>query len=200
MEDSCQKTQIVNKGSKKREYLIGGGALAVTLALCVAVVIYWEYLGRFQQYEYLGVFIISILAGATVVVPVPSLIVVFTLGSVLAPAIIGALAGIGEASGSLVVYLTGYGGRKPSKAISSRFNARFEDWIRRRGSLAVFLMSAVFNPLFYPFAVVAGMMRFALVKFFLLCWAGKTVKNMGVAYLGYFGLGSLLRWVGYIFP
>jgi membrane protein DedA with SNARE-associated domain len=47
-----------------------------------------------------------------------------------------------------------------------------------------------------PFTAVAGMMRFGLVKFFLLCFTGKTIKNTIVAYLGYFEPGTLLRWIG----
>jgi membrane protein DedA with SNARE-associated domain len=80
--------------------------------------------------------------------------------------------------------------------INSKFVDRFADWIRRRGEIAVFLMSAILNPLFYPFTAIAGMLRFGLVKFFFLCWAGKSLKNMAIAYLGYFGLRSMLRWVG----
>ncbi len=196
MEDSPETTGIPHKGSKKQEYLISAAALAVTLSLCAAVVIYWEYVSKAQQYGYLGVFIISIFAGGTVVVPVPGLLVVFTLGSVSNPAIVGALAGLGEAIGSLAIYLTGYGGHSTLKTINHRFTTKFEEWIRRRGSIAIFLMSVIINPLFYPFTAVAGMMRFGLFKFFILCWAGKTIKDMAVAYLGFLGLGSLLRWIG----
>jgi hypothetical protein len=57
-------------------------------------------------------------------------------------------------------------------------------------------MSAIINPFFFPFTAVAGVVRFGLIKFFLLCWAGKTIKGMAIAYVGYFGLGSLLRWIG----
>ena len=68
--------------------------------------------------------------------------------------------------------------------------------MQRRGSLTVFLMSAITNPLFYPFALTVGTLRFGLAKFFLLCWAGKTVKGIAIAHIGYFGLGYLLRWIG----
>lgn len=186
------------KGSKKREYLISVVSLTITVALCVAVVVYWDFINQAQQFGYLGVFIISIFAGGTIVVPVPGLLVVFTMGSVLQPAIVGAAAGIGEAIGSITIYLTGHGGHSALKTINHGFTDRLERLIRRRGSIAVFLMSAIINPLFYPFTAVAGMLRFGLVRFFLLCWAGKTIKGMFIAYVGYFGLGSLLRWIGVV--
>ena len=196
MESTSEATELTKQSSKKKEYLTGGIALTTTVALCVAVVVYWDYVLQAQQYGYLGVFIISIFAGGTIVVPVPGLLVVFTMGSVLQPAIVGAIAGLGEAVGSVTIYLTGYGGHSTLKTINHNVTTKFENWIRRRGSLAVFFMSAIINPLYYPFSAIAGMLRFGLVRFFFLALAGKTVKNITVAYLGYLGLGSLLRWIG----
>jgi len=196
MGDSSEITEAAKTSSKKTEYIIGGVALALTIALCVAVIFFWDYVQRAQQYGYLGAFVISLLAGGTVFVPIPGILVIFTLGSVLNPAILGVVSGLGEAAGGLGIYLSGYGGRKAARNLNGRFFTKFSDWIRGRGSVSVFVMSAILNPLFYPFAAIAGMLRFGLVRFFFLCWAGKTVKNMMIAYAGYFGLRSLLRWVG----
>jgi membrane protein DedA with SNARE-associated domain len=184
--------------SRKREYIIGALALGLTIAACVAVVLYWDYVKQVEQYGYLGVFTISVLAGATVLVPIPGILVVFTLGSVLNPALVGIVSGMGEAVGSIGIYLSGWGGQKAVQNLNHKMVNRFVDWIRRRGEIAVFLMSAILNPLFYPFTAIAGMLRFGLVKFFFLCWGGKTVKNTIIAYLGFFGLRSVLRWVGVV--
>jgi membrane protein YqaA with SNARE-associated domain len=187
---------IEKKKSRIKGFLISGAALAVTIGLCCAVIIFWDYIQSAQQYGYVGVFVISILAGATIIIPVPGLLVVFTLGSILNPAIVGAVAGLGEAIGSMTIYLTGYGGHGTLKAYTPRFASRFETWINHRGGLSIFLMSAIINPLFYPFAIIAGMLRYGFIKFFFLCWSGKTVKNCVVAYIGYFGLGTILRLFG----
>ncbi len=187
---------VAKTESRKREYIIGGVALALTVACCVAVVFYWDYVRQAQHYGYFGVFVISILAGATVLVPIPGILIVFTLGSVLHPALIGVVSGLGEAVGSIGIYLSGYSGRKAVQKLPPEFFGKFSDWIQRRGEMAVFLMSAILNPLFYPFTAIAGMLRFGLVKFFFLCWGGKALKNMVIAYAGYFGLRSILRWAG----
>jgi len=196
MGNSSETMEVSGRGSTKREYIVGGVALAFTIALCVAVVFYWDYVNQAKQYGYLGAFIISILAGGTIVVPVPGILIIFTLGSVLNPAIVGALAGLGEAVGGVCIYLTGYSGHRALQTANHRIFTKFSDWIQRRGSVAIFAMCAIFNPLFYPFTAMAGMLRFGLVKFFFLCWGGKTIKGMIVAYAGYFGLRSLLRWIG----
>jgi membrane protein DedA with SNARE-associated domain len=181
---------------RKREYIIGALALALTIAACVAVVLYWDYIKQVEQYGYFGAFFISVLAGATVLVPIPGILVVFTLGSVLNPALVGIVSGMGEAVGSIGIYLSGWSGQKAVQNLNHKWMNRFVGWIRRRGEIAVFLMSAILNPLFYPFTAIAGMLRFGLVKFFFLCWGGKTIKNTIIAYLGFFGLRSVLRWVG----
>jgi len=62
--------------------------------------------------------------------------------------------------------------------------------------MAVFVLSAVPNPVFAPVAVSMGTMRFSMVKFFVACWGGSTAKTMVLAYLGYLGLGSALRLLG----
>ena len=89
----------------KREALIGGFSLAASIALCVAAIQYRGYLSNIQHYGYLGCFIISTLAGGTILVPIPGVLVVFTLGGVLNPAVVGVAAGAGEAVGAVTAYL-----------------------------------------------------------------------------------------------
>lgn len=187
---------IVNGKSRILRYITGSVAVVVIVGLCVAAVVFSDDLGRIQEYGYLGVFIICIFAGGTVIVPIPGLLVVFTLGSILHPAIVGVVAGLGEAIGVIAIYLAGSTGQGMLEKVSNRLVVRFTGWIRRHSLLAVFLMSAIINPLYYPFALMAGILRFGLPSFFLSCWAGKAFKNTGVAYLGFFGFGSLLGWLG----
>jgi len=184
------------KKGHSKELTVGLVALGVTILACVAVVYYWNQVIELGSYGYAGLFIISILAGGTVVVPVPGLLLVFTLGSVLSPAIVGAVAGLGEAVGSMAIYLTGYSGRHVFNVDKNGMYNRMAGWLERRGTTAVFINSAIFNPLFYPFTAVAGMLHFGMLRFFIFCWAGKTVKNLVVAYAGYFGLRTLLRYFG----
>lgn len=180
----------------RREALTGGLALVATIALCVAAVYYRDFLLNIAQFGYLGCFIINIFAGSIIFVPVPGLLVIFTLGGVLNPAIVGAVGGLGEAIGSVLVYLTGYAGRGAVQNIDNTLYKRFSDMFQRHGSKIVFAMAAIFNPVYYFFGLFVGMIRFGLTRFFLLTWAGRTVKNMIVAYLGYFGLRAVLQWLG----
>ena len=171
-------------------------SLAITIALCVLVVVYWQEVVKFSKYGYLGDFIISFLAGVTVLVPVPSVFVVFTLGAVLNPILVGLIAGAGETLGSMVVYMTGLSSARAFHALDHRVMEKFREWIKTRGAFSVFVMSAIFNPLFYPFTAIAGMMHFGWWRFLILCLAGKALKNILVAGAGFYGMQALLDLFG----
>jgi len=186
----------VSKVLASKNFYISGLAILITLLLCVVVVYYWDYIAELQSYGYLGVFIISLFAGSIMVLPIPYVAVVFTLGGVLNPALVGVASGLGASVGAMTIYLAGYGGHSLFRNYNDAIYSRMVGWVQRRGSIAVFIMSAVFNPLFIPMAITLGMLRFRLWKFFVLCWAGNTVKSLAIAYAGYLGLRSLLHWVG----
>ena len=186
----------VNRVLASKNFYISGFAILITLVLCVIVVYYWDKIAELQSYGYLGVFVISLFAGSIMVLPIPYVAVVFTLGGVLNPALVGAASGLGASVGAITIYLAGYGGHSLFRNYNDAVYSRMVEWIKRRGSIAVFIMSAVFNPLFIPMAITLGMLRFRLWKFFVLCWAGNTVKSLAIAYAGYLGLRSLFHWIG----
>lgn len=184
------------KRPTRREALVGGISVAITVVLCVLIIQHREYIEQISQWGYIGCFAINVLTAATIVVPGFGIVFTFTLGGVLNPAIVGAVAGIGEAIGATGPYFVGHGGGGLFGDRNGRLYLRFNSIIERYGYKAVFFMAAVITPVYYPFAVFMGMLRFGWVKFFLATWAGRTVKNMIIAYLGYFGLRSILQWLG----
>jgi len=186
----------VSRVFASKNFYISAFAILITLVMCVVVVLNWDYIIELQSYGYLGVFIISFFAGSIIVLPISYVVVVFTLGGVLNPALVGAASGLGASIGAITIYLAGYGGHSLFQNYNDAIYSRMVGWIQRRGSLAVFIMSAVFNPLFIPMAITLGMLRFRLWKFFVLCWAGNTVKSLAIAYAGYLGLRSLFHWIG----
>ena len=196
-------------GSHKRAYLLGVLGVVLTIAMAVAVVCFYKQVQALQHWGCLGAFFISILGGATVIIPVPMLAVQFALGGVLKPSFgplfgplfVGLAAGFGETLGALTIYITGHGAGTAlyNNSKHGKIRAAYErltDWMERRGSLTLFFLSSVVNPFFYPAALTAGALRFGIRRFFLICWGGKTIKGMSVAAAGYWGLGSLLRALG----
>jgi membrane protein YqaA with SNARE-associated domain len=158
-----------------------------------------------QNYGYLGIFVIGFVAGSSVPVPISYLLMTFTLGGILNPAIIGLAGGLGAGIGGTLVYLLGRGGRRffpyfraysVDQEASNKITVKFINWAQKRGSIVVFVMSAMFNPVFAPMAIAMGAMRFRLFKFFLMCVAGNMLKALVVSLAGYLGLGTILRLIG----
>jgi membrane protein DedA with SNARE-associated domain len=168
-------------------------------------------------YSLLGVFIIAFIAGSAfsfVAIPLPYWLLVFTLPSVLAPqwglfapVWVGMTSALGTSLGHLPTFMIGYGGGKTYQGIARfarprndsnkrSFYSRVMDWARRHGGWAVFAMSAVFNPFHLPMTVAVGALRYPPAKFFLFSFLGNAVKGLFLAFCGYFGLGSLLRFFG----
>ncbi|MBI2869269.1 MAG: VTT domain-containing protein [Chloroflexi bacterium] len=181
--------------------MLGITGIALTLLMAAAVVYYWEFVRALEGYGYLGAFIVSVLGGATVLIPVPMLAVVFALGGVMKFTwIVGLAAGLGETIGALTIYFTGYESGsvfyhgRPGRLRS--FYLKLMKLMEKRGSLTLFLLSAILNPFFYPVALAAGAVRFGVKKYILVSLAGKTIKGLTVAYGGYWGLQWLLRAMG----
>ena len=193
--------QETRKGSTKRAYILGVIGIVATLLMAVAVIYFGGWVRELKGYGYLGAFLISILGGATIIIPVPMLAVVFALGGVMKYTwLVGVAAGLGETLGALTIYMTGYGGGAAfHNSKHGKIQAAYDRLMRlmeRRGSITLFLLAAVINPFFYPAALTAGALRFGVRKYFIICFVGKTIKGMTVVYVGYWGLRGLLRMLG----
>ena len=102
---------LKKKPSTKTAFFLGIFGIVATLLMAGAVVYYWEWVHDLGAYGYVGAFLISILGGATIIVPVPMLAVIFALGRVMEYSwLVGLANGLGETIGAITIYMTGYGG------------------------------------------------------------------------------------------
>jgi uncharacterized membrane protein YdjX (TVP38/TMEM64 family) len=170
------------------------GVILLSVAITLAILAWHDRIKGLGQYGYLGVFLISLMGNATVVLPAPSLAAVFAIGSVLNPVLVGLAAGVGEALGELTGFLAGYGGRAVVEDRAAF--QRLERWVGRYGLIVIFVLSVIPNPLFDLAGIAAGMLRFPLWQFLLSCWAGKTLKTMAFALAGAQSADFLLRLLG----
>jgi uncharacterized membrane protein YdjX (TVP38/TMEM64 family) len=177
-----------------RQYKTQLIALLASIAITALVLVFHKQLAALSHYGYASVFLISLLGNATVILPVPSLAVVFAGGGVLNPILVGLVAGVGEPLGELTGYLAGYGG---SAVVQNRgLYERVNGYMQRRGFLTLFVLSAIPNPLFDMAGIVAGMLKFPVTQFLLACWLGKTLKALAIAYLGSLSLPWVLKLFG----
>ena len=193
--------EVKKKGSSKGSYILGAFGIIATILMAMAVVYYGESVQELQRYGYLGAFLISILGGATIIIPVPMLAVVFALGGVMKYTwLVGIAAALGELIGAVTIYITGRGaGKALNNSKHGKIQVAYDrllSLMERRGSLTLFVVASVVNPFFYPAALAAGALRFGLKKYILIVLAGKTIKCMTVVYAGYWGLKGIFRAIG----
>ena len=162
----------------------------VVLGISVAIFALREQLVQLAALGYAGVFLISLLGNATIILPAPSLALVFAMGGVLNPLLVGLVAGVGEALGELTGYAAGFAGR----AVIEDYQTyqRLVGWMERRGGITVFVLSAIPNPFFDLAGIAAGTLNFPVGRVLLCGWLGLTLKSTVVAFAGAYG-GTLIE-------
>ena len=158
------------------------GALAVFAVVAWLYLRYPEFFNKLKGYGYLGVFVISLILNATVIIPVSAMAVISSLGGALPlPFLVGLVGGIGAGIGEMTGYVAGRAGR--DLLAKNKIYVRVERWVQRWGMLAVFLLS-MFPLLFDIVGIIAGATRMPVWKFFVACWLGRTIVYIAVAYIG----------------
>ena len=164
--------------------------LLFVIALSVLIILNRQKVTELEGYGYLGIFLISIISSASIVLPVPSWILVATMAFALNnPILVGIVSGIGGTIGEMTGYLLGYGGRLAVENVG--IYTRMVQWMKRWGSVTIFVLALIPNPLFDVAGVAAGSLRFPVWKFLLYGAAGRIPKNILFAYIGVWGLHFL---------
>ena len=120
-------------------------------------------------------------------------IVLYPITGAVGPIIVGLAGGVGAAIGETTSYMAGYGGRGVVERV--RLYNRLVGWLRRWGALAIFILALV--PFFFDLAgIAAGVLRFPLWKFILVCWLGRTILYVGIVLAAGWGWETVLPYLG----
>lgn len=159
--------------------------IASTVALTIGLFfVPTDIVERLGAYGYLGVFVLTLLSSATIVLPSPALGIVALAGRTLDPWLVGVLGGVAASLGEITGYVIGLGGS--SLAARSRFYPRVEHWVRHWGMLTIFVLAIIPSPIFDLAGIAAGTMRMPFRKYFLACLCGKVLRFVGVAWVGFY--------------
>lgn len=211
MKDGIERPPVSSKG----KYIGLGimlGMILISVGGSVLLVLNFKYINDLENQGLLGLFIISIFAGSPIPIPTPSMILTFTMGSIINPVLVGLVSGFGNGLGNALIFWTGRGGHlffrnvlAPSgpetmpKSRLGRFFRRLMTmpaFTRDRVLVTVFVLSIYPNPVLTPLILSLGVSRYNFTKFFLACLGGKIAQSLILSSLGFFGLRSLLRYMG----
>jgi membrane protein YqaA with SNARE-associated domain len=176
------------------------GVLTLFLAVAFSMLIvflttrFHAQLRGLGQAGYLGLFVISILGNATIIIPAPVFVVACAAGMVYGPLLVGLISGLGSALGELTGYYAGYGGS--SVIPEGQWYQKLEQFMRRHGMLAIFLLAAIPNPLFDVGGLIAGILKMPVLKFIAAAWVGKAIRLSLMAFICMGGLPFLQQLFG----
>jgi len=171
-----------------REWIRRVAAAVLAIGITVGIILLRDQIKQFAIYGYPGVFLVSLVGNATLILPAPSFAIVFAVGGALNPLAVGVVAGLGASLGETTGYLAGVGGR--SILENRGLYRRLEGWMRKAGPLVIFVLAAIPNPVFDVGGMMAGALHMPVWYFYLAAWAGKSVRFTLLALSGQFLLGS----------
>ena len=140
-----------------------------------------------MTYGYIGVFLASFIGSASIIFPIPYLILFYYIGAsrILDPIIVSLSGGLGATFGEFILYVVGLGGRKIISENTIKNVEFFKRALDRYGPIIIFIFAATPLPddIIYP---TLGIMKYDVSKTFLACFFGKTLLTAFVVFSGYY--------------
>ncbi len=166
-----------------RLWLTRGLMLAFVIGLSVFIYQIKDQTAMLAAFGYPGVFVLSILANATVVLPAPGLVLVFGAPALgLNPWIVGIVAGVGATIGEFSGYIAGYSG---SAVIENQaMYDRLHGYILRYGPWVLTVLGFLPLPFFDLAGMIAGILKLPVHEYFLFTLLGKAPKMVLIALAG----------------
>lgn len=155
------------------------------IIIAAIVLLFSDRIAELSAYGYIGVFLISLLSSATILIPAPGWAVVIALSKTLDPYILGIAAGVGSGLGEMVGYEVGNGARRLIDKNDNNIKA-----IEKYGAVAIFFLAFIPNPLFDVAGLAAGALKMPMWKFLLATVSGRILRFFLLAYLGSWALAQ----------
>jgi membrane protein YqaA with SNARE-associated domain len=157
-------------------------ALVFVIALTLFLYINRNRVRELEGLGYPGIFLVSMLSNATLILPVPGVLFTSAMGAVFNPFWVAIAAGTGAAIGEISGYLAGFSGQGVIER--TKWQPKVEQLMRRYGALTVFVLALIPNPLFDIAGLTAGILKMPFAKYLFWCLLGKIAKMLAFAYTG----------------
>jgi membrane protein YqaA with SNARE-associated domain len=144
-----------------------------------------DWMNFLLQFGYLGVFFVSFIGAASIIVPIPYTFVILwlSMSGSMNPLLLAIAGGTGSAIGEFSGYVLGYYGRNIIGKERQRKMNYMVKILNRYGPIAIFLFALTPLPddlLFIPL----GILRYSFIKAFIPCFLGKLLMCGILAYGG----------------
>lgn len=159
-----------------------GIGLFFAIIITVLIFVFKDNFTQLRGFGLMGLFIISIIGNATIILPAPVILTAFVGGAIWSPLIVTFVVALGATIGELTGYMAGYGGQEIVETEVKLEKVR--GWMNKHGLWTLFVLAVIPNPLFDLAGIVAGATKIPVYKYFAIVLLGKIVKFGVFAYLG----------------
>jgi membrane protein DedA with SNARE-associated domain len=183
------KTHNKPGNSRFRTNILRIAALLAVVGITLYIYSIRERVEQFAAFGYPGIFLIALLANATILLPAPGVAVIYAMGAIFNPFGVGLAAGLGGTIGELSGYLAGFSGQ----AVVERMDVynRVKPWVDRYGGWAILVLSAIPNPFFDVAGIAAGIAKMPLQTFLIFSGIGQLIKMTAFALAGHYSISLL---------
>ena len=164
----------------------------LVIIIMVVLFVYRQAVAELGNWGYLGAFLIGLVGNATVILPMPSLLLLFALGATFNPVMVGLTGAAGGAIGELSGYILGYSGH--GFINNTQLYVKAESWMKRWGSATVFVFAVAPVLPIDVAGIAAGALRFPVWKFLVACFSGKSLLYISLTLATSWGWHSIERW------
>ena len=165
------------------QIIIGIGLVAVVWMMS-------DRIKALEEWGYLGVFAISLVSAATIILPAPGWASVIAMSTVLNPYLVGIAAGLGSGLGEITGFVAGDGAAKIVIKNKKDFE-KYKKLIKKYDMPAIFFLAFIPNPVFDVAGIAAGSAGIDLVRFLIAVIAGRILRYIVLAYIGAFTAGMI---------
>lgn len=158
-------------------------ALVFVLTLTVLLVIKRDSVKQLEALGYPGIFLASLLTNATLILPIPGVLITSAMGAVFNPFWVALASSSGATVGELSGYLAGFSGQAVVE--NKKWYEKIENWMRKYGDVTILVLALIPNPAFDAAGMTAGVLKMPIHKFLIYCFIGKTLKMLAFAYGGF---------------
>jgi uncharacterized membrane protein YdjX (TVP38/TMEM64 family) len=168
--------------------------LLIVIAITVFIFSIRDQAEALAAYGYPGIFLLSLLSNATLILPAPGIALTFTAGAIFDPFWVAIAAGAGATVGEFTGYAAGFSGKGVVE--NSETYLKLERLTKRYGHWTIFTLALLPNPLFDLAGASAGALGMRVPKFFFWTWLGKTLKMLIFAFAGAISIEWLSNLLG----
>ncbi len=157
-----------------------------SIVLSIAFFIFEDFFQETSSFGLIGIFLVNLISSASLFVSGPAFLTVIAGGSIYSPILVAIIASIGAAIGDMVSFVIGYSGRKLTRERLEK-NPKIlfiEKHFKKHGWLIIFAVALIPNPFFDAVGIIAGVLNYSPLHFFLLMLLARFLRYLLLAQFG----------------